>query len=46
MSKLLPAKPLKWVVFILVVVVLAEATGILDWIRGVADNLKQTVKGS
>lgn len=39
MDKLLPPKPLKWVIFILVVVVLAEVTGITAMIRGFAEKV-------
>lgn len=40
MAKLLPSNPLKWVVFILLVVVLAEATGITGWINKQVESFK------
>lgn len=40
MDKLLPPRPLKWVVFILLVVVLSEAVGLTGTIRNFIDKIK------
>lgn len=40
MDKLLPAKPLKWAVFILLVVILSEAVGITGWVRDQIESFK------
>lgn len=45
MANLLPAKPLKWIVFILLVVVVAEAFGVTAFVQKTISSLKSNLAG-